>query len=253
VSSTSPRIVGRRVFLGGLIALLLVLLAGCGAELPESAARGSDPSAPDTATAPVTTGVPTTTSTLAPTTTSTLPPTTTTTAPPVQVAGSPLPPGPNTVYVLGDSVTLGAAATVPGALVGWQLTFDAKESRRIDQGTTIVQDNGGVMGRVLVVHLCTNWGGGDYGAAAGKLLASLSGVERVVWVTCTPWLPAVGAADAVIRSLPQSHPEVVVADWAAVSGTDGYTYADGLHLKPAGATGLAQVIAAAVGPAPAPG
>ena len=58
------------------------------------------------------------------------------------------------------------------------------------------------MGRVLVVHLCTNWGGGDYRAAADRLLGSLVGVERVVWVTCTPWLPAVADADAVIRSLP---------------------------------------------------
>ena len=127
---------------------------------------------------------------------------------------------------------------MPPFLVGWSVTFDAKESRRIDQGTAIVQARGGAMGRVLVVHLCTNWGGGDYGAAAGRLLDSLVGVERVVWVTCTPWLPAVADADAAIRALPASHPEVVVADWAAVSGTPGYTYSDGLHLRPDGATGL---------------
>ena len=200
---------------------------------------------------PTTTTMPPTTTTVAPTTTTTAPPATTTTAPPAQVAGSPLGPGARTIYVLGDSVTLGAQATVPPALAGWQLTFDAKESRRIDQGTSIVQARGGAMGRVLVVHLCTNWGGGDYGAAAGKLLGSLDGVERVVWVTCTPWIPAVGAADAAIHALPASHPEVVVADWAVVSGTPGFTYGDGLHLKPAGAAGLAQVIAAAVGPLPA--
>ena len=83
--------------------------------------------------------------------------------------------------------------------------------------------------------------------------ASLVGVERVVWVTCTPWLPAVGDADERHpRAARPRHPEVVVADWAAVSGTPGYTYSDGLHLKPAGATGLAWLIADAVGPAPAP-
>ncbi len=145
---------------------------------------------------------------------------------------------------------LGAQAQVPAVLAGWQVAFDAVESRRIDQGTDIVQQKGGVVGRVLVVHLCTNWGGGDYAAAAGRLLGSLQGVERVVWVTCTPWLPAVGDADAVIRALPQSHPNVVVADWAAISGTPGYTYADGLHLKSDGALALAVIVAAAIGPPP---
>ena len=89
------------------------------------------------------------------------------------MAGSPLPPGANTIYVLGDSVILGAQTTVPPTLAGWQVTFDAKESRRIDQGTAIVAARGGAMGRVLVVHLCTNWGGGDYRAAAERLLAQL--------------------------------------------------------------------------------
>jgi lysophospholipase L1-like esterase len=202
-------------------------------------------------------GVPLTATTPAPTTTTTAPPPTTTTLllppppPPPPVGGAPLAAGPNTVYVLGDSVMLGAQATVPPALAGWNVTFDAKESRRIDQGTGIVQSQGGAMGRVLVVHLCTNWGGGDYFAAASALLDSLVDVERVVWVTCTPWIPAVGGADADISSLPASHPNVVVADWAAISGTPGYTYNDGLHLKPAGATALADLVAFAVGPAPA--
>lgn len=242
MSSPSPHSDGRRVLVGALIALLLVVLTACGSELPEASSGSSVTDAPATTVLPTTTEPPTTTTTL--------PPTTTTTAPPAQFAGSPLPPGGSTIYILGDSVTLGAQSTVPPALAGWQLTFDAKESRRIDQGTSIVQARGGAMGRVLVVHLCTNWGGGDYAAAAGKLLGSLNGVERVVWVTCTPWLPAVGVADDAIRSLPSTYPNVVVADWAAVSGTPGYTYADGLHLKPAGAAGLAQLIAAAVGPLP---
>jgi hypothetical protein len=147
-------------------------------------------------------------------------------------------------------VILGAETTVAPALAGWAVTFDAQESRRIDQGTEVVQGRGGAVGRVLVVHLCTNWGGGDYGAAADRLLASLNGVDRVVWVTCTPWLPAVGTADVAIRALPARHPQVVVADWAAISATPGYTYADGLHLRPEGAAALAGLVATAVGPAP---
>jgi len=225
-----------------MVVVALAVIAACGSDLPDSSSSTSGTFEAVTAIAPTTTEAPTTTTTEPPTTT----------APPAQLAGSPLAPGARTIYVLGDSVTLGAQSTVPKVFAGWDLTFDAKESRRIDQGTSIVQARGGAMGRVLVVHLCTNWGGGDYSAAAAKLLNSLVGVERVVWVTCTPWLPAVGDADAAIKALPANYPNVVVADWAAVSATPGYTYSDGLHLKPDGAIGLAFVIAGAVGPLPAP-
>ena len=225
-----------------MVVVALAVIAACGSDLPDSSSSTSGTFEAVTAIAPTTTEAPTTTTTEPPTTI----------APPAQLAGSPLAPGARTIYVLGDSVTLGAQSTVPKVFAGWDLTFDAKESRRIDQGTSIVQARGGAMGRVLVVHLCTNWGGGDYSAAAAKLLNSLVGVERVVWVTCTPWLPAVGDADAAIKALPANYPSVVVADWAAVSATPGYTYSDGLHLKPDGATGLAFVIAGAVGPLPAP-
>jgi hypothetical protein len=141
---------------------------------------------------------------------------------------------------------------MPIALAGWELVFDAKESRRIDQGIDIVQAKGGVVGRVLVVHLCTNWGGGDFGAAAARLMRSLTAADRVVWVTCVPWIPAVGSANDAIRALPTLYPSVVVADWAAAAMTPGYTYDDGLHLTTAGADGLAALIAEVIGPPPLP-
>ena len=234
--------------LAGLVVAVLgawAVVGLAGSDDPTGEAVSAGPSAGSTESA--TSGVASTVAST--TTTTTEPPTTTTTA---QVPGSQLPPGPNTVYVLGDSVTLGAQNQVPAALPGWDVTFDAKESRRIDQGIGIVQSQGGAVGRVLVVHLCTNWGGGDYRAAAEQLLGSLDGVDRVVWVTCTPWNGAVGEADAVITSLPESHPQVVVADWGAVSGTPGYTYSDDLHLQTPGAEALGQLIADALGPAPAP-
>ncbi len=186
-----------------------------------------------------------------PTTTTTTMPTTTTTW--RDVAGTQLAPGASTIYVLGDSVMLGAKEQMPVALAGWNLTFDSKESRRIDQGTDIVVERKGAMGRVLVVHLCTNWGSGDYGAAADRLMSQLVGVQRVVWVTCTPWTGQVGEADVAIRALPTRYPNVLVADWAAISRTPGYTYDDTLHLRSEGAAALAALVRSIVGPAPLPG
>lgn len=186
-------------------------------------------------------------------TTTTAIPTTTTTALKRAIAGSQLSPGPNTIYVLGDSVTLGAQSQIPAALPSWKVTFDAKESRRIDQGDDLLAGRSSPIARVLVVHLCTNWGGGDFRAAAAKLMNAAKGVERVVWVTCYPWLPAVDSANAVITALPSEYPNVLVVDWASAAKTPGYTYDDHLHLKTPGAVALASLLSETVGPAPIPG
>lgn len=185
-----------------------------------------------------------------PVTTISTPPSTTTTTIKRAVAGSQLPPGANSIYVLGDSVTLGAQVQFPVALSGWRLTFDAKESRRIDQGVGVVAAASTPITRVLVVHLCTNWGGGDFRAMAEKLMSAAKGVERVVWVTCFPWSPSVKEANAAIRTLPDEFLNVVVADWAPLASTNGYTYDDHLHLKTAGAEALAALVASTVGPPP---
>lgn|GEM_PF-899457 len=210
----------------------LLMVAACGGQ---STVSGGDPG-------PTGESIPATTTSMATTTTMRR-----------DIPGSQLAPGANTIYVLGDSVTLGAKVQMPIALPGWNLTFDAKESRRIDQGAEVVASAGGAMGRVLVVHLCSNWGSGDYSAAATKLMVELKGVDRVVWVTCTPWTSEVGRADEAIRSFANNYPNVVIADWAKVSATPGYTDNDGLHLQTPGAEALAALIAAVVGPAPAAG
>jgi hypothetical protein len=232
--------VGRRRLLG----VVLLLLVGIGAVF--FAASGSGGAVPETS-APETSAPGTS---VEESTTTAVPETTTTMR--RDIPGSQLAPGPASIYVLGDSVTLGAMVSIPTALAAWELVFDSKESRRIDQGIDIVHAKGGLVGRVLVVHLCTNWGGGDFGAAAARLMGSLADVDRVVWVTCVPWIPAVGAANDAILALPLLYPNVVVADWAAVAMTPGFVYDDGLHLRTEGAEGFAALIAAVVGPPPLP-
>ncbi|CAB4596487.1 unannotated protein [freshwater metagenome] len=223
-----------------LLGVVLLLLIGAGAVF--LAASGSGGAAPESSAPEISVEESTTTAV----------PETTTTTMRRDIPGSQLAPGPASIYVLGDSVTLGAKLPMPTALAGWELVFDSKESRRIDQGIDIVQAKDGLVGRVLVVHLCTNWGGDDFGAAAARLMSSLADVDRVIWVTCVPWIPAVGAADEAIRALPSLYPNVVVADWAVVATTPGFTYDDGLHLRTEGAEGFAAMIAAAAGPPPLP-
>ena len=57
-------------------------------------------------------------------------PTTTTTLPQVTQ---------NHVFVLGDSVLLGAANEIPASLPGWQVIVDAKVSRFLNQGIEVLQ------------------------------------------------------------------------------------------------------------------
>ncbi len=178
-------------------------------------------------------------------TTTTSPQGTTSTVPPALGAG------PATVYVLSDSVILGAQPQIQAALPGWQVTFDSKVSRSIYTGISILAHRSGPPPRVVVIHLCTNWSQSTFAHEIDAAMASLTAVDRVIWVTCTPWNPGVISADAAIGvASVQYRPRVAVADWASISATPGYTYSDGLHLRTAGAEAMASLLAPLVGPAP---
>jgi hypothetical protein len=217
-----------RSVLSFLIVAVLLISAGC------ASARANDAAAVTPSTEPPP------------------PPPSTTTTTTIPAIDLPLPPGDNSVYILGDSVILGTQYVIDTTLAGWRVTLDAKVSRRMDQGLDIIRSKGGALGRVVVVHLCTNWFGGDYGAAADQLIAMLKGADRIVWVTCVPWVGEINAANEAIKALPDRYPNVAAVDWAAVAGTPGYTSGDGLHLQGVGQNALADLVAGAIGPAPAP-
>jgi hypothetical protein len=80
-------------------------------------------------------------------------------------------------------------------------------------------------------------------------MAVLAAVPRVVWVTCAEWSPGQPEANRVIVAAAGRYANVAVADWALVAGTPGYTWSDGIHLRPEGQRAVARIVAAAVGPA----
>jgi len=208
--------------LGLVFALVFTLaVAGCGSET----GRGPEGVGGGTAVAPTTT---------------------------IDPRYEPLPPGATTVLVVGDSVILGAEVQVPAALAGWKVTFDAKESRRIQAGIALLKARKGPTPRVVVIHLCTNWAEAGYAKQIDDTMAELEGVDRVVWVTCEPWRLEVAAANADIKAAADRYPNLVVADWAALAERPGYSYSDHLHLKTPGAVALAALVAEKVGPAPRP-
>jgi hypothetical protein len=280
------RLVSLRLVSLGLAGVVLVAACGGGSQevtTPEAPPPSSSAStaAPDT-TAPVADTAPTTTA--APTTTTTI------FKPPPLPEPSPAlaSPGDNRVYILGDSVVLGAKAEVPGGLKGWNTTLDASESRFITQGLGVLQakvdganqkadddyeaakkfatDFGrpppeapkpqsvtDVLGEVVVISLCTNYE--KTGAFAGqidKYMTYLKDVDRVVWVTCAEWSSGQAEANQAIRDKATRYDNIVVADWAAYSRTPGYTYGDQIHLDGAGRKAIVELLGRALGPAPTP-
>jgi hypothetical protein len=234
--AVAPRGRCRAALTVAVVVVLALAAAACGtSERPAAAGSKPSPGATSTHTAHPATTFP------SHGTTSTLP--------------AKLATGANTIYVLSDSVILGAQPQIQAALPGWQVTFDSKVSRSIYSGISILQHLTGPPPRVVIIHLCTNWSQPTFGHEIDEAMAALPTVQRVIWVTCTPWNPGVSSADAAIGvASVQYRPRVVVADWAAISATPGYTYDDHLHLKAAGAEAMAALLAPLVGPAPvAPG
>jgi len=262
--------VSRRVIWAGwaTLALAAVALSGCGGSNSQSVVAASEQDGTAATSTTVATPVTTIATLAAPTASTTN--ASTTTAPPSTAAPTttapPLGPGGNHVTILGDSVILGAQAQVPVALKGWDVDFDAKESRFIFQGldelkakvhtargTAVDPSVPDALGRVVVIHLCTNYEA--TGAFAGwitQYMQYLEDIDRVVWVTCVEWSKGQVEANASMHAALAKHPNMVLADWAPRARTPGYAYADGIHLQDPGRQALADLVAKAVGPPPPP-
>jgi hypothetical protein len=157
----------------------------------------------------------------------------------------------NKVFVLGDSVLLATKDVLPARLPGWDVTMDAVVSRRIDAGLKVLEQRRSELGSVAVFHQCTNYSKGEgFAGKLDKALTLMHDVQRIVLVTCTNWSPGQPEANAAIAAAAARDSRITVADWAAVSGTAGFTGADKIHLLPAGVQALSALVAAQVGPSP---
>lgn len=233
------------------IALLLGLLAvaaACG-----EAASGQGVSPPATAAVG---GLPTqavTTQTLAEST-STVVRTTVTVAPNEQIGARV--PG-NRVILIGDSVLAGTSRRYGGemcaALVpfGWQTEVDAETGRFIDFGDRVLDSRLAAGWDVSVIFLGNNYGDNQdvYRRYLDAMVARLS-PQPVVLLTVSEFKPSRAQVNAVVFEMAQKYPNVVVLDWAAVTGADrALTGDDGLHLTDAGRASLAEQVALILGPA----
>ena len=223
----------------------LALVAGCGGGTEPTTQTATTRPAPTT-TAPGSTMA--TTSTVDTTTTTTAPPTTS--APATTAAPLPPPPPPTgrSVFVLGDSALLGARETVPAALPGWDVVFDAVGSRRLPKGIEVLRSRRSEIGAVAVIqqgnnHLASE---GSFGAQIDQAMQVLEGVDRVVWLTVAEKWPSRVEINQHIRAAAGRWPQIVVAEWAPLIAAHPEYAEDMLHLSGTGRIAIAELIARAV-------
>jgi lysophospholipase L1-like esterase len=150
------------------------------------------------------------------------------------------------VYVLCDSVLLGAKATLPAALPGWRVTMNCLGSRRLVQGLAVLRARTWRAGDTVVIHLGNNYipgEGGTFASQIDRAMRILRVVRRVVWVTVAEKWRSRVTINRAIRAAARRYPRIRVADWAPViAAHPSYAY-DRLHLSPSGRLAISRLIA----------
>jgi len=142
------------------------------------------------------------------------------------------------VTAIGDSVMLGAKSQLAakGIAVYAQVSFQFRSA-----GALIASlRSKGALGSTVLIHLGTN--GPWSTATCDSVMAQLSGV-RVVFMNVKVPRSWETASNGAIASCPSRHGAPVL-DWRGYSSSHpDWFYADGIHLRPAGAAGYASLVA----------
>lgn len=149
---------------------------------------------------------------------------------------------------IGDSVMLGAK----WALKNRGIAVDAAVSRQASSAGRLVSRRGDRLPQSVVVHLGTN---GTLRRDDCDAVMRQAGAGRTVyWMTIAAKRSWVAGNNRVIRACVRDHPgRASLIDWAWAAGRHPeWLYADGIHLRPAGAKAYARLIADAVRPEPGP-
>ena len=185
---------------------------------------------------------------------------------------------PKHVYVVTDSVMLGAKQAFIKRMsdLGWEVNFTGRPALMIRKGLEEYVRQQSSTGPVAVVALGYNslwekdrrnfkrWSD-LFDKSVEDMLAALKerGARKVVWVTLrelTPDLISGGTAvsqyhkyawyfpyvNERLRAIKARHPEMTIADWSAAAQQTGLTY-DAIHLNPRGGELMTAVVKTAIG------
>jgi hypothetical protein len=149
------------------------------------------------------------------------------------------------LFVIGDSVMVGAQSAVVGGLPSWQVTVVAEVGLSLLGSASMVQARRGEIGEVAVVELGANDGldPAVFRQRVDAMMEALAGVPLVLWVDQPAFEAGRAALDAELDAAAATHPNLRVIDWSAqVAARPDYVGPDGLHLSPAGAQALTNAI-----------
>jgi len=160
-----------------------------------------------------------------------------------------------TIYVDGDSLSVGTGWYLSGFLPGWTLRGTVAVSRHAYQGVAAVEARAaeGLLEHVVVVDLGTNDDPSAVSTFKGYVLGVLhaAGASRcVIWSTINR-PPYNGVSydgyNGVLRALDRKYANLHVFDWARLAATHPQWFgSDGVHPNQAGyharASGLAWII-----------
>jgi hypothetical protein len=173
------------------------------------------------------------------------------------------------LYVVTDSVGLGAERAIPAAFPGWDVTLDGDAgefTETMARKYVAPRAATGQLGDYALVATGYNypyWDPERFDRSIDEMIATLvsGGVRHVLWVTLREVKPQYITAaawrqvqpyywyfptvnDHLERAL-ERHPNLSLVDWAAVADQPGLTY-DAIHLNPTGAALYASIVRQAV-------
>jgi lysophospholipase L1-like esterase len=194
------------------------------------------------------------------------------------LAGVPLDPNwRKHVFVVTDSVVLGAKQQFINALPDWEVTFTGRPALMVDKGLNDYVRGQRNTGPVAVVALGYNtlwekdrrnfkrWSD-RFDKHVEDMLAALKerGAKKIVWVMLRELTPDMIATGSVslsqynryawyfpyvnerLKAIKERHPEMSLADWAIAGKVSGVTY-DAIHLNGRGADRMVEVVKTAMG------
>ncbi|MGH9027851.1 MAG: hypothetical protein ACRDWD_17325 [Acidimicrobiia bacterium] len=155
------------------------------------------------------------------------------------------------VFVLGDSVVVGAQGALAGRLgaSGWQVTQFASERQHTYDAPGIIDANAGSIGDTVVINLGANDGETPEQLAGwiDDLMERLRGVDRVYWVNLRQFADWVPASNAELAAAEERWTNLQLIDWDGRSTADpSLVAADGIHLTTAGQDAFAELIGSTV-------
>jgi len=158
-----------------------------------------------------------------------------------------VPPLDRRVFIIGDSVILGAQGAISSRLgaEGWSVTQRSQESFHSYNARGVIDAARPAIGEVAFIELGNNDGANpvDLAHYIDVVMSDLQTVPRVYWLNLRQFAPWVPAANATITAGATRWPNLRVLDWDARATPDpSLVYADGLHLNPAGQAAMADMV-----------